>query len=242
MRIFAANWKLHKNPKETRAFFADFKKIFSLNSGDQVVIFPQAICLESAVECTSGTSIGVGIQNVYFEPKGAFTGENSAQSAKDVGVQWVLIGHSERRTLFGEVDHSLAKKVSHVQSLGIHPMLCIGETLDQREKGETNHILRHQLVQGLSLAEKTKPLAIAYEPVWAIGTGRVATADQVRETHLEVRKILTELGFSSATPILYGGSVKKDNAKELILIPHVNGFLVGGASLEPQSFWDICNA
>ncbi|GIL16473.1 MAG: triosephosphate isomerase [Oligoflexia bacterium] len=241
MKIFAANWKLHKNPKETREFFQEFKALCSLRPQTKVLFFPQAICLEAALTAVSGTGISCGAQNIYFESKGAFTGENSAQNAKEMGAEWALIGHSERRSLFGEVDHGLAKKVAHAQSLGLSPMLCIGETLDQREKGETNSVLKLQLVQGLSLAEKSKPLAIAYEPVWAIGTGKVASIEQVRETHQAVRQMLTELGFSTSTPILYGGSVKKDNAKDLIQIPNVDGFLVGGASLEPKSFWDICS-
>ncbi len=241
-KIFAANWKLHKNPKETRDFFNEWGKQYKAASGSEVIFFPPATSLEAASTSLSGSPIHWGSQNCFAEVKGAFTGEISAQVVKDLGGQYVLIGHSERRSVFLENDDLIAKKVKLVQGLGLIPMLCIGETLPEREAGKTLQVLKTQLEKGLSQAEKNKPLVVAYEPVWAIGTGKVATPDQVREAHQAVQKMVQDLGFSAELPLLYGGSVKPDNAKELIAIPHVHGFLVGGASLEVSSFLAICQA
>jgi triosephosphate isomerase len=241
-KIFAANWKLHKNPKETRDFFTEWNKQFKASAGSELIFFPPATNLEAASESVKGTSIQWGSQNCYADVKGAFTGEISAQVVKDLGGKYVLIGHSERRSVFGENDDLIAKKVKLVQGLGLVPMLCIGETLPEREAGKTLQVLKSQLEKGLSQADSKKDLVIAYEPVWAIGTGKVATPDQVREAHAEVQKMVAGLGFSASLPLLYGGSVKPDNAKELIAIPHVHGFLVGGASLEVASFLAICQA
>lgn len=237
-KIFAANWKLHKNPAETRTFFKSFKEVSNKATGE-LVFFPSAISLEAACETVKGSNIHIGAQNCYAQNQGAFTGENSAQVVKDLGGDYILIGHSERRQLFGETDGMIAEKVAMVQNLGLTPMLCIGETLQEREATHTFRILETQLLLGLAKADKTKPLVIAYEPVWAIGTGKVATPEQVAETHTDVHNILTKLGFSA--PILYGGSVKADNAKILIEQPYVSGFLVGGASLEVDSFSKIAS-
>jgi triosephosphate isomerase (TIM) len=241
-KIFAANWKLHKNPNETREFFTQWAKQFKSSGASEVIFFPPATSLEAASDSLNGSTIHWGSQNCYAEIKGAFTGEVSAQVVKDLGGQYVLIGHSERRSVFFENDDLIAKKVKLVQGLGLTPMLCIGETLPEREAGKTLQVLKTQLEKGLALADKAKPLVIAYEPVWAIGTGKVATSDQVREAHQAVQKMVQDLGFSAQLPLLYGGSVKPDNAKELISIPHVHGFLVGGASLEVPSFLQICSA
>lgn len=240
-KIFAANWKLQKNPAETRQFFAEFKKI-QTSKEIEVVFFPSSPCLEAAAQSVVDSQIKWGSQNCYFETKGAFTGETSAQVVKDLGGHYVLLGHSERRTLFHETDSEVSKKLKLVQSLSLIPMLCVGETLDQREGGKTKSVLEAQLTAGLSLADKTLPVVIAYEPVWAIGTGKVASVEQVRETHADVATILLKLGWSDQTPILYGGSVKADNSKELLSIPNVSGFLVGGASLVADSFAAICNS
>ncbi|WP_374001425.1 triose-phosphate isomerase [Bdellovibrio bacteriovorus] len=238
-KIFAANWKLFKSPKETREFFAQFKELAGKTTGE-VVFFPSAISLEAASESLKGSTIKFGAQNAYFQAQGAFTGENSAQVVKDLGGSYILIGHSERRSIFGEGDAWVADKVAFVQGLGLTPMLCIGETLQERESAKTFRVLETQLNLGLAKADKTKPVVVAYEPVWAIGTGKVATPEQVAETHTDVYSILKALGFESA-PILYGGSVKPDNAAGLIKQPHVNGFLVGGASLEAKSFSEIAS-
>ncbi|HEX7674911.1 MAG TPA: triose-phosphate isomerase [Bdellovibrio sp.] len=237
-KIFAANWKLFKTPAETRAFFKAFKEVSSKATG-QLVFFPSAISLEAALETVQGSNINIGAQNCYSQMQGAFTGENSAQVVKELGGKYILIGHSERRQIFGESDALIADKVAAVQNLGLIPMLCIGETLQEREATHTFRVLETQLLLGLSKADKTKPIVIAYEPVWAIGTGKVATPEQVAETHTDVQNILTKMGFSA--PILYGGSVKPDNAETLIKQPHVSGFLVGGASLEVDSFIKIAS-
>lgn len=238
-KIFAANWKLFKNPNETREFFSQFKEVSSKATGE-LVFFPSAISLEAAGTSLTGTSIKWGAQNCYFQAQGAFTGENSAQVVKSLGGSYNLIGHSERRKIFGETDAVIAEKVAFTQSLGLVPMLCIGETLEEREAAHTFRVLETQLHLGLSKADKTKPVVIAYEPVWAIGTGKVATPEQVAETHTDIYNILKGLGFEQS-PILYGGSVKPDNAAGLIKQPHVNGFLVGGASLEVKSFIEIAS-
>jgi triosephosphate isomerase len=236
-KIFAANWKLFKTPNETRQFFSQFKE-FSSKATGELVFFPSAISLEAASTSLAGTNIKFGAQNCYFQGSGAFTGENSAQVVKELGGSYILIGHSERRKIFGETDTMVADKVAFTQGLGLTPMLCIGETLEEREATHTFRVLEIQLQQGLAKADKAKPVVIAYEPVWAIGTGKVATPAQVAETHTDVFNILKTLGFHSA-PVLYGGSVKPDNAAELIKQPHVSGFLVGGASLEASSFINI---
>lgn len=238
-KIFAANWKLFKGPKETREFFAQFKDVCGKATGE-LVFFPPAISLESASASLAGSAIKWGAQNCYSQAQGAFTGENSVAMVKELGASYVLIGHSERRKIFGETDAMIAEKVAFVQSQGLTPMLCIGETLEEREAMKTYEVLDKQLHLGLEKADKNKPLVIAYEPVWAIGTGKVATPQQVEETHSDVYTILAKLGFENS-PLLYGGSVKPDNAAGLIQIPHVNGFLVGGASLEVKSFLDIAS-
>jgi len=241
-KIFAANWKLHKNPKETREFFTEWKKQYEASSKSEVVFFPPATNLEAASQVLEGTAVRWGSQNCYSDVKGAFTGEISAQTVKDLGGHYILLGHSERRSLFLEKDEQIARKVALVQKLDLIPMLCIGETLGEREMGKTNFILKNQLAEGLSQAHPQKPITIAYEPVWAIGTGKVATIEQVQEAHSEIFKLLQGMGFPASTAILYGGSVKADNAKELISVAHVDGFLVGGASLEVASFLQICKS
>ncbi|HEY8271034.1 MAG TPA: triose-phosphate isomerase [Pseudobdellovibrionaceae bacterium] len=250
MKIFAANWKLFKSPKETREFFSLWGEAAQASLGgskNEVVFFPSAISLEAAGSAIEGLktkyklsyNLRFGVQNAYFQAQGAFTGENSAAVVKELGGKYVLIGHSERRQLFAEKNELLADKVSFTQGLGLIPMLCIGETLQERDSEKTYDVLKAQLSEGLSKADQAKSLVIAYEPVWAIGTGKVATPEQVQETHKDVFEILKVLGFTA--PILYGGSVKPDNAAGLIQLPYVDGFLVGGASLEVASFQKICS-
>lgn len=252
-KIFAANWKLFKSPKETREFFSAWNEAFTPKAsgqGMEVVFFPSAFSLEAALTSTAKVrevasaqqksyELSIGAQNVYSQGQGAFTGENSVSVLKELGGKYALVGHSERRALFNETDEQLAEKIAFIQSNGLTPMFCIGETLAQREEDQTQDVLKTQLTRGLAKADPAKPLVIAYEPVWAIGTGKVATVEQVRETHEQVRTILQGLGFES--PVLYGGSVKPDNAAALIAIPHVDGFLVGGASLDVASFQKICD-
>jgi triosephosphate isomerase (TIM) len=241
-KIFAGNWKLNKTPRETEAYFVEWRQ----KAGDlreyEIVFFPPATNFDVISKVTSGSNLRWGAQNCYAETKGAFTGEISAQTIKDMGGAYVLVGHSERRSVFHENDILISKKVGTIQKVDLIPMLCIGESLSERDTGNTMYILKSQLEAGLSHADPRKPIVIAYEPVWAIGTGKVATADQVREAHKEIHHLIQSLGFPASTPILYGGSVKSENAKELISIPHVDGFLVGGASLDVTSFLQICKA
>ncbi len=235
--IFAANWKMYKTPDESREFIRNLK--LSPKQMSQVVIFPTAICIEAVATALKGTGAKWGVQNGYIESAGAFTGENSPATVKSLGGSFVLIGHSERRALFHEQDGLLAKKVKCAQNLGLTPMLCIGETLAEREAGQTLSVIDKQLKMDLEFFDSQKPLVIAYEPVWAIGTGKVATTGQVAEVHTDIRKKLVHYK-AEKTPILYGGSVKPQNAKELGQLKDVDGFLIGGASLEVESFAQIC--
>ncbi|MBN8540400.1 MAG: triose-phosphate isomerase [Deltaproteobacteria bacterium] len=252
--LYAANWKLNKSPKEAKTFLGDFLgriPVGGLGSSahggkKQVVLFVPALTLSAVVESLGGAqAIQVGLQNAHAEPKGAFTGENSAAVAMEMGAKWLLVGHSERRALFGETDLDTAKKVAAAFQAGMTAMLCVGESLAEREAGKTLEIVRRQLyavLQDASLKSKVvteKKFVIAYEPVWAIGTGKVATPEQASEVHQAIRGILlAELGEKTAQSIsiLYGGSVKPDNAKAIGAMPDIDGFLVGGASLEPASF------
>lgn len=234
-KIFAANWKMFKTPQETRDFFKVFTS-FKLTS--EMIFFPSAMCVDAAVDATLNTQIQIGLQNTYPKAEGAFTGENSAVVAKAIGCTSVLIGHSERRALFQE-NENLKDKVQFVQSLGLRAVFCVGETLEQREKNQTESVLSEQLEKGLSLAQGDN-LIIAYEPVWAIGTGKTATSAQAEEAHQFISQWLDKKNFKNVA-ILYGGSVKPENAAELIAQKHISGFLVGGASLDPESFKKICS-
>lgn len=234
-KIFAANWKMYKTPDETRKFFEGFKDYKS--QGD-VIFFTPALCLEAALQSTKGTSVQIGAQNCYPKAEGAFTGEISAVAAQKMGAKWILLGHSERRTYFHESDEFIGEKLQFVQAQGLKAMLCIGETLEQRNGNKTESVLKVQLEKALAKA-KPENLVIAYEPVWAIGTGVNATPEQAEDTHKFIHGWLQEHGFGG-TPILYGGSVKPDNAALLMEKPHISGFLVGGASLEAESFKKIC--
>lgn len=250
--IYAANWKLNKSPTETKAFFRDFMAAAGeTNANKSIVFFVPALSFQAACEATEAATTALGIQNAYFESSGAFTGENSASVAKEMGASWVLVGHSERRTIFGETDELISKKVEAGFKQGLKVMLCIGETLAEREAGQTMKVVERQTLAGLTAAVRTKlaqaphDFALAYEPVWAIGTGKVATPEQASEVHQFLRGLLTkELGASVAEEIsiLYGGSVKAESAKALGQMPGIDGFLVGGASLDPKAFQAIISA
>jgi triosephosphate isomerase len=237
-KIFAANWKLHKTPQQTREFFDQFISLANDIEGE-IIFFPPATSWETAGAHLDGTRLHWGAQNVCAEGQGAFTGENSALVLKELGGKYVLIGHSERRKVFGENNELLAKKLKYTLSLDLVPMLCIGETLEEREKNLTNQVNENQLKSALQGISPSAPLVVAYEPVWAIGTGKVATPEQAAEAHAFIKNILSKMGFQNVA-VLYGGSVKADNAKELLAKPNIDGFLVGGASLEAASFLKIC--
>jgi triosephosphate isomerase len=246
--VVAANWKMHKSPSEAVAFFKDFlPKTKGLPAGSkgerQIVFFVPAVDLWVTEQALRGSGLGWGAQNAYFEMKGAFTGETSPAVLAEITATHCLVGHSERRSLFHETDEDTGKKVKALQGVGITPMLCVGETLAEREAGKTNDVIVRQLKAGLAARDASKPVTIAYEPVWAIGTGKVATPEQANEAHVVLRAALREIGgeaLANSTPILYGGSVKPDNAKELATKPEIDGFLVGGASLEVASFLALC--
>jgi len=246
--VVAANWKMNKSPREALDFLKSFDakaREAGLKVGPEreVIFFVPAIDLWVTQEFLRATPYKWGAQNCYFEAKGAFTGENSPAVLAEIGTPYTLVGHSERRSLFGETDADTGKKVKALQQLGITPMLCVGESLAEREAGTTNEVILRQLRKGLEFLDQGKSVMIAYEPVWAIGTGKVATPQQANEAHIVLRKGLTEIGspaLAGKTPILYGGSVKPDNAEELAKQPEIDGFLVGGASLEVTSFLPLC--
>lgn len=244
-KIFAANWKLNKTPDESREFVIDLKnKVFGdeeFFTKREVVILPSAFSLEAVSSLCAGTEIKYGPQNVFSELSGAFTGENSVLVAQGLGSQFVLVGHSERRALFQESNELLNKKNQLTQRHDLVPIFCVGETLVERESGETLEVCFQQLGAGLKDLDLKKRLIVAYEPVWAIGTGRVASSEQVAEVHLKIQHWLDEKGFANCQ-LLYGGSVKPENAHELLQIPHVHGFLIGGAALQVDSFLKICRS
>lgn len=240
-KIFAANWKMHKNPCEAEVFFQNWSEKESKIDSDncEIVFFPATLCLETSSRLLSGKKSKWGAQNSFYEDQGAFTGENSPMTIKQMGAEYCLVGHSERRSLFFESDELLSKKIAKLQALDLIPMFCVGETLEQRKNNQTMDVLKKQVVSGLSLMDKNKKLILAYEPVWAIGTGVVASLEQVKEVHQFLFSLLSEMKLQDKVPILYGGSVKADNAKDLVKVPHVDGFLIGGASLEVNSFYSI---
>ena len=244
-KIFAANWKLNKTPEQSREFIIQFKnetfKYADFFSKSEIILFPQAFSLEAVSSLCAGTAIGFGPQNIYCEKSGAFTGENSAEVALELKSKFALVGHSERREHFQEQDSLLNKKVKLLQALNVTSIFCFGETLKQREANQTLAVCFSQLDLALAGCDKSQRLIVAYEPVWAIGTGKVATLEQVQEVHQAVFDKLTATGFSHFQ-ILYGGSVKPENAGSLLKIPHVDGFLIGGASLEVNSYLQICLA
>ncbi len=248
-KICAANWKLNLSPEEARRYFVEWSELKPSRLVCDLVFFTPAYDLPAAAEFAPAEGFHFGPQNIYFEMSGAFTGEISAQAVHALGARWALIGHSERRTLFGETDAMIAKKVKAAMAADLVPILCVGETLAERESGQTKKVVSRQLRAGLEMIVAefalARHFAIAYEPVWAIGTGKVATPEQAGEIHAEIRVELGHLvGQKRAheIPILYGGSVKPENARELAAQPDIDGFLVGGASLKPKDFFAIANA
>jgi len=238
--VVAANWKMYKTHVQARDFVGAFKAENCLGLGVRVIICPSPVCVAAAGEAASGSDLGIGGQNMYRENEGAFTGEMSPVQLKAAGCKYVIIGHSERRKIFGEGDSLLNKKLKACVREGLTPIFCVGETLEEREGGRTQKVVGDQLTKGLEGigAETVAEFIIAYEPVWAIGTGRNATPDQAQEVHAFIRGFLKKLGggADASVPVLYGGSVKPDNTPVLMKCPDVDGALVGGASLDPKSF------
>nr|MDO8083702.1 triose-phosphate isomerase [Candidatus Sigynarchaeum springense]MDO8118475.1 triose-phosphate isomerase [Candidatus Sigynarchaeota archaeon] len=243
--IIGGNWKMQKTIAESKSFIEEFlQKIEDLPEMVDIVIFPPFISIRAVSEALKGKKIYTGGQNMYFEEKGAFTGEISASMLLDAGASYVILGHSERRALFKETSEFISKKVKMAVMRGLKPILCIGETKDERITGKTEMVLKEQLTGSLNGINKDEmsSIVIAYEPVWAIGTGLTATPAQAQDAHAYVRKLLAEMydqGVSRTTRIQYGGSIKPENAKEIFSQPDVDGGLVGGASLEAKSLVDI---
>jgi triosephosphate isomerase len=239
--VFAANWKMHNGPQETRAYLQQFLAAYPEDPSRTVIFFPPAVSLAIAgFALRERPDILVGVQNVYWEEKGAFTGETSAPMARDAGAKVALVGHCERRQYFGDTDEVTARKCAAVCKAGLIPVLCVGERLDERERNATQAVVLRQLKTGVSRLDPSQiaHMAIAYEPVWAIGTGRTARPEDATAVHTAIRRSLRELIGTKAAdvPILYGGSVNFENAAELIAAPEVDGLLVGGASLDPETW------
>ena len=243
-KIIAGNWKMNKTPSESVALINELKTLVETNDADVVFCVP-AISLITAVEATKGTNIAIGAQNMYFEENGAYTGEIAPNMLTEVGVKYVIIGHSERREYFAETDETVNKKVLKAIEHGITPIVCCGESLTQREQGITIDFIRQQIkVAYLNVtAEQAKDTVIAYEPIWAIGTGKVATTEQAQEVCKAIRDLIAEIydtDTASAIRIQYGGSVSASSANELFSQPDIDGGLVGGASLKAD-FGKIVN-
>jgi len=243
-KIIAGNWKMNKTPSETITLINELKPLVANNDVDVVFCVP-AISLTTAIESVKGTNIQIGAENMHFEESGAYTGEISANMLTDIGVKYVIIGHSERREYFAETDETVNKKVLKAFEHGLTPIVCCGETLTQREQGVTIDFIRQQIkIAFLNIsAENAKKAVIAYEPIWAIGTGKVATTEQAQEVCKAIRECIAEVydkATADAIRIQYGGSVSASSASELFAQPDIDGGLVGGASLKPD-FGKIVN-
>jgi triosephosphate isomerase len=227
--LIAGNWKMFKGVVETAEFCVELRRREADFEGIDVAVCPPFTSLGVAVQVLAGTDIAVAAQNVHWEQEGAFTGEVSAPMLRELGVYGAIVGHSERRQNFGETDEGVAKRARAALEAGLSVIACVGETEAEREAGETEDVLRRQV----SVLEPEDNLVVAYEPVWAIGTGKTATPEIAQEAHAFIKSLLD-------VPVLYGGSVKPDNAGELLGLPDVDGALVGGASLDVESFASIC--
>lgn len=240
--LVAANWKMHKTAGEAEDFLDRFVGSVGDLTGADVVVCPPYTAISTAVERTRRSPVLVAAQNVHDQDQGAFTGEISIPMLLDLGAAGSVIGHSERRQLFGETDEALARKVPALLAAGLLPILCVGETEAERDAGETEAVLRRQVEADLAaVTEGLSELVIAYEPIWAIGTGRTATAEQAQEACGFVRSLIGDAD-AEAIRVLYGGSVKPDNSAELFAQPDIDGGLVGGASLDPEDFIAVCEA
>jgi triosephosphate isomerase len=229
--LIAGNWKMFKGPAETAEFCLELKRHAGDFAGIDVAVCPPFTSLAVAVQILAGTDVAVAAQNVHWEAEGAFTGEVSAAMLLELGVYGVIVGHSERRQYFGETDETTARRAQAALDAGLSVIACVGELEEERERGQTEDVLRRQV----SVLEAEDNLVVAYEPVWAIGTGKTATPEIAQEAHAFIKTLLD-------VPVLYGGSVKPENAEELLRQPDVDGALVGGASLDVESFAAICLA
>ena len=245
--IIAGNWKMNMTASETKKFAEELKAIMPKAKWCDVVVCVPSVNISTAIRAFKDLRVSVGAENVYFEEKGAYTGEVSAEMLKDLGVKYVIIGHSERRQYFGETDFTVNKKALAALDAGLHPIICVGETLEQRELGITMELIALQVKSALAgvPAEKLRKCVIAYEPVWAIGTGKTATAEQAAEVCTFIRTTVRHLygaRIARSITIQYGGSMKPSNAAELLGQSDIDGGLIGGASLKPAEFVEIINA
>ncbi|HEY3772274.1 MAG TPA: triose-phosphate isomerase [Solirubrobacteraceae bacterium] len=244
--VIAGNWKMYKTIAEAEMFIGGLLPRVSTATGVEIAICPPYTSLGAMVDSTRGSQVAVWAQNMHSGDEGAYTGEISAPMLVELDVTGVILGHSERRQMFGETDRALALKVPAALAADLQVVLCVGETEEERENGDTERRLRHQVQEGLSRVDEGRlgEIVIAYEPIWAIGTGKVATAEQAQEAIAFVRALVADRSREQAkrTRILYGGSVKPDNAAELLSCPDIDGALVGGASLDPEAFAAIVGA
>jgi triosephosphate isomerase len=241
-KLMAANWKMYKTPDQTRDFFQAFLPLISGHTRDEIVVCPSFLNLPAVLEAANGSNVAVGAQNVHWKEEGAFTGETSAPQLRALnGITHVIIGHSERRQYFGETDDTVNLRLKMALESGFTPICCVGEVLEEREAGMTDDVLRRQCTRAFHAisTKKAAKLVIAYEPVWAIGTGKTATPELAAEAHAVIRREASEIfgeEFANKLRILYGGSVKPDNVSALMAQEEIDGALVGGASLDPKSF------
>ena len=245
--IIAGNWKMNKTATETKKFAEELKAILPKAKWCDVVVCVPAVNIPAAIKAFKDMRVSVGAENLFYEKSGAYTGEWSADMLKDLGVKYVIIGHSERRQYFGETDVTVNKKVHAALEAGLHPIICVGESLEQREMGITMELIALQVKSALSgvPAEKLRKCVIAYEPIWAIGTGKTATAGQAAEVCTFIRTTVRHLygaRIARSITIQYGGSMKPSNAAELLAQPDIDGGLIGGAALKANEFVDIINA
>ena len=246
MRIpfIAANWKMHKTVHESVVFVKEFRSMVKDIDDVEIVVAPPFTAVHAVAEAARNSNVGVSGQNLHWEKQGAFTGEVSAEMVREAGAEYVIIGHSERRRLFGDTDELVNRRLVAALGVKLTPIVCIGETLDEREANQTLEVLDRQIKVGLDrmTGEQVAGLVIAYEPVWAIGTGRNATPEQAGEAHAHIRHRTRQWFGGDAADhchVIYGGSVKSDNIKDLAALPDVDGALVGGASLDIKGFFDI---
>lgn len=240
-KLIAANWKMFKTPDQTREFFRDFLPLVKDHTRDEITVCPPFIDLPAGVECARGSNVSIGAQDMYWEKSGAYTGEICPDMLLAVGCTHVILGHSERRQYFGETDDIVNQKLKAALESGLTPIVCVGEVLEEREAGLTEDVLRRQCLRAFHAisAKKAGKMVVAYEPVWAIGTGKTATPQMAADAHILIRgEAAKAFGdeFAQALRILYGGSVKPENAKTLMSEEEIDGALVGGASLDPKSF------
>ncbi len=240
-KLIAANWKMYKTPGQARDFFRDFLPMVDGHDRDEIVVCPNYLAIDVAIQAAKGTKVAIGAQDLHWENEGAFTGEICTSMLVAVGVTDVIIGHSERRQYFGETDDTVNLKLKSALSAGLTPIVCVGEVLEEREAGLTEDVLRRQCLRAFNKvsAKKASKMVVAYEPVWAIGTGKTATPEMAAEAHEIIRaEAADSFGqpFADQMRILYGGSVKPENAHALMSEKEIDGALVGGASLDPTSF------